>query len=296
MKNLHGYFLLPGRIDSPFYYKIIVIRNGYNYISRQVYVYQLPEGVSYNDFDFNKKYIHYICILSFKRPSTDEKNISHQHDLHDHFSVSQAKHFISNLPPAPDIDIPTWIKLANQPDYGIEEEAHSIELRKFDNSSYNANKPVSERSQIHYLRHRPDIAIDSLRKDGKIDHNLHVAALIYISDRNSLPTIVNLHDDNYALRQVASIDHSFVLHKPDVRVDVDWLVMETFSSAAKDHRGLFQGRIYDHDNELVASFMQDGILKTAGLDKLPKEKERYEWLIENTKKAQDEERKKESKI
>lgn len=87
--------------------------------------------------------------------------------------------------------------------------------------------------------------------------------MLYISDRNSLFTVSNLHDREAYLKQVASIDHAFVMHKMDARVDFDWMIMEAYTSASGDGRGLYQGHIYDHDSKLVCSFMQDGVLSVA---------------------------------
>lgn len=81
-----------------------------------------------------------------------------------------------------------------------------------------------------------------------------------MSDRNSLFTVANLQDRDVTLKQIASIDHSFVVHKLDARVDADWLAMEAFTGASSDGRGLYQGHIYDARDELVCSFMQDGVL------------------------------------
>lgn len=90
--------------------------------------------------------------------------------------------------------------------------------------------------------------------------NHYRAGFLYVSDRNSLFTISNLHDRDVTFRQIASIDHSFVMHDLSARIDVDWMIMESYSSASGDGRGLYQGHIYNHDAKLVCSFMQDGVL------------------------------------
>lgn len=50
------------------------------------------------------------------------------------------------------------------------------------------------------------------------------------------------------------------MHDLSARVDIDWMIMESYTSASGDGRGLYQGHIYNHDAKLVCSFMQDGVL------------------------------------
>lgn len=284
--NLHGYFLLPGQQNQPFYYKVSVIRNGNNYKTRQVHVYQVPDGMEIDETilenNNNNKYLCYVAIMSFKRPSREPSHLTHQRQLPHHFSVGHKKSAIPNLANAPDSDIPVWIKLTNQDDYTIEEEKHPIDVRKLNMKAYHENIPVTERTQIHYFKHHQPLRDDPMEEN---DQNLHVAALIYISDRNSLFTIANVHDRKFSLAQVASIDHAFVLHRLDVvpRVDLDWMAMETFSSAAEDNRGLYQGHIYDHANRLLCSFMQDGVFKAYDAVSLEKEEGYYKECIEKEK-------------
>lgn len=286
--NLHGYFLLPGKQKQPFYYKVSVIRNGNSYITRQVYVYQTPKILAEGEkFMFQRNELCYVAIMSFKRPSREDALLKHQHELPAQFAVERNRKLIPSIPLAPDIDTPTWIRLTEEKEYDVEEEIHPIELRKLNVKAYNADKPITRRRQIQYLKHHDKLLdFDDTKGNTFFNQNLHVAALLYVSDRNSLFTIPNMHDQIFTLRNVASIDHAFVLHKLDVQVDLDWMVMETFSSAAYDNRGLYQGHIYDSKNQMVCSFMQDGILKAYDSSHVPKEQMYYQMCINKTMEKQ----------
>lgn len=163
---MHGYFLLPGQQNSPFYYKVSVIRNGNTYMTRQVHVYQIPKGANLNTFKLTKEYMCYVAILSFKRRDKSKFPLFHQRDLSSHFSLSANRDKLSDLKLAPDVDIPMWIKMVE--DNKIEdyvEEIHPVEVRKMDNSKHNEGKEIWERSQIHFFKSHDELPEDP---------NLHV--------------------------------------------------------------------------------------------------------------------------
>lgn len=254
--NIHGYFILPGKQDVPFTYKIENIRNGRSYSVRHIRVYQPdPEKVpSIDDFDFGSEYLCFIGICSFKRPETS--TLDHQRPLNDKLKLENLGENIHQLQLAPDIDIPSWETWASDPENSYVQEEHPIEVRKLKMREYNKDKlRVSDRRQVHYLKSH-----DRLPND----FNLHIAALLYASDRNSLFTVVNLqNDEGLVINRIASIDHTFVMHNLDTRVDEGWLTMETHSDRSFDGRGLYNGRIFDENHRLVCSFMQDGVVRLA---------------------------------
>lgn len=244
--NTHGLFLLPGKNSVPFIYLVESLRTGKSYSTRCIKVYQI-EKHEVEAFRFDDKYLCFISIGSYKAP---ELNAALKHQLNLDPQLNLSHDDIEKLPWAPDVDTPMWIKYAEQ--NNLQPEVHPIEARKMDTSEYNKNRKVSDRRIMNFFKsHHPLSA----------DPNLHIAALLYMSDRNSLFTIVNVMDEEFMIKQIASIDHSFVCHNLDPRVDLDWLAMETYTTRAFDNRGLYQGRIYDSNNRLICSFMQDGVLR-----------------------------------
>lgn len=242
--NTHGYFILPGKSHVPFVYVVTRIRDGRSYMTREVRVYQFePE----EQIALNHKRLCFVAICSFKLP--EQSSLDFQKPLETEFAKTMAE--IDHVPKAPDVDTPMWIKWAES--IGAGPETHPVELRKLDTTKFNKERALTDRRIIHYFKSH-----DPLPEN---DVNLHIAALLYTSDRNSLFTILNIQDQDHWIRQIASIDHAFVCHDLNPRVDGDWLTMETLSDRAFDNRGLYTGRMYDSKGKLVCSFMQDGVVR-----------------------------------
>jgi acyl-CoA thioesterase-2 len=93
------------------------------------------------------------------------------------------------------------------------------------------------------------------------DPCLHRAILAYASDLFLLPTASRPHGLSY-LRgelQEASLDHAIWFHD-SFRAD-EWLLFATHSSWADNGRALISGRVYRRDGKLVASLMQEGMIR-----------------------------------
>lgn len=106
-----------------------------------------------------------MAITSFKNIDKNPEQLSHQRDLSPHFSLHAKRSEIEKMELAPDVDLPIWTKMINTVGAEFKSEYHPIEVRKFDNSEYNRNKKINERSQIHYFK-----SLDSISKDP----NIHV--------------------------------------------------------------------------------------------------------------------------
>ena len=59
--------------------------------------------------------------------------------------------------------------------------------------------------------------------------------------------------------QVASLDHAMWMHRP-FRVD-EWLLYVVDSPSASNARGYTRGMIYSEGGDLVASTMQEGLIR-----------------------------------
>ncbi|ODQ63106.1 Thioesterase/thiol ester dehydrase-isomerase [Nadsonia fulvescens var. elongata DSM 6958] len=229
----------------------------------------------------------FIGVCSFKRPLRDDdpkvKSLVHQPQYlepqylaasldgiktQDGFRVNHEM-----LPLAPDSDSIEWTSKVDKliEDGHYAEPIHPIELRKLNLDEYNADvNETSNRRVVHYLKSL--IPLSKTAATGKTtystdDINLQVAALIYTSDRNSMFTVLNAHSfdrEEYRIGRIASISHNFVLHNMTKLPLVDsehWSMMESWTDATGDGRGLYNGRVYDKDGVLTCSFMQDGVME-----------------------------------
>ena len=59
--------------------------------------------------------------------------------------------------------------------------------------------------------------------------------------------------------QVASLDHAMYFHRP-FRMD-DWLLYAIDSPSASGARGLARGQFFTEDGTLVASTVQEGLMR-----------------------------------
>ncbi len=93
------------------------------------------------------------------------------------------------------------------------------------------------------------------------DVRLNMALLAYQSDEALLGTARMPHRGSFerANMQVASLDHCLWFHHP-VNVN-DWLLYSLESPAAAAARGYTRGTIHSADGKLVASCMQEGLIR-----------------------------------
>ena len=93
------------------------------------------------------------------------------------------------------------------------------------------------------------------------DPRLHMALRAYQSDEALLGTARMPHRGQYDRErmQVASLDHSIWFHA-EVNVN-DWLLYSLDSPAAEGARGYTRGSVYGESGQLVASCMQEGLIR-----------------------------------
>lgn len=102
-----------------------------------------------------------------------------------------------------------------------------------------------------------------LKTDGAMpdDPVLHAAAMVYSSDTTVLDSIITTHGLSWGFDRIfaVTINHSVWFHRP-VRFD-DWILYSTSSPVAAESRGLGTGHFFDRSGLLVATVVQEGIVK-----------------------------------
>ncbi|MEM7678353.1 MAG: acyl-CoA thioesterase II, partial [Myxococcota bacterium] len=91
--------------------------------------------------------------------------------------------------------------------------------------------------------------------------SIHQYLLAYASDFHFLVTAMQPHGVTWVTPgiQVASIDHAMWFHRP-FRFD-DWMLYDIEGPSAQNARGLSHGRWFCRDGRLVASTMQEGLMR-----------------------------------
>jgi acyl-CoA thioesterase-2 len=93
------------------------------------------------------------------------------------------------------------------------------------------------------------------------DHAVHQYLLAYASDFHFLATAMQPHAVSWLTpgMQVASLDHAMWFHRP-FRMD-EWLLYVVDSPSASGARGLARGQVFTQQGVLVASTMQEGLMR-----------------------------------
>ncbi len=102
-----------------------------------------------------------------------------------------------------------------------------------------------------------------IRANGKLpdDPGMHKYLLAYASDFQFLTCSLYPHGAaNFQTpMQIASLDHAMWFHRP-FRMD-DWLLHCVESTTASGARALVRGQVFSQSGELVASTMQEGLIR-----------------------------------
>lgn len=225
--SFHSYFLRAGNTEQPIVYDVERIRDGRTLSTRSIKAIQ------------NGKAIFYMAA-SFKAV---EKGFEHQDTMPE---VPAPEDLISEQEMAllhTDM-IPVFIRdklVGDKP----------IEMR-----------PVSFVDPIEPVKEAPKRYV-WFRANGRMpdDLRIHRYLLAYASDFNFLPTALQPHGVSF-LRpdmQVVTVDHSMWFHH-DFRLD-EWLLYSVDSSVASDGRRLVKGQFFTREGKLVASTIQEGLIR-----------------------------------
>lgn len=102
-----------------------------------------------------------------------------------------------------------------------------------------------------------------MKAQGQIpdEPSLHAAALAYASDTTVLDSIITTHGLSWGFDRIFAVttNHSVWFHRP-VRFD-EWVLYSTTSPVAADSRGLGTGHFFDQSGQLLATVVQEGIVK-----------------------------------
>lgn len=225
--SLHSYFLRPGDAQKPVVYEVENIRDGKSFNTRRVKAIQ------------NGKVIFYLTA-SFQLTET---GFDHQ-------------------PKMPEVEGPENLKSFE--DFVFDHQEHIPENIR---GKFLAEKPIELRPVEQYNWLAPEAMPAKchmwIKTNGAMpdDLRIHTYMLAYTSDFHFLPTALFAHgithwQPNF---QIATIDHAMWFHRP-FRMD-EWLLYVMDSPTAIGGRGLVKGQIFNQAGDLVASTMQEGVIR-----------------------------------
>jgi acyl-CoA thioesterase-2 len=227
--SLHAYFLRPGDPGAPILYQVDTIRDGRSFTTRRVVGTQRGEAVFHLSASFH----------------IAEKGVSHQ--------VPQL------VAPAPE-ELPSAEEsLANADERTLAWFARIRDRLPLDwRFPEELPRLASVRGELRPPRQRVWVRSAQPLSDDPL---VHVCGATYASDMFLLSSALPPHgvviDDPGS--QVASLDHAVWFHAP-FRAD-DWLLYEQEGTWAGGARALCRGSLFDRHGTLVASVVQEGLIR-----------------------------------
>jgi len=224
--SFHAYFLRAGDPKIPILYEVARARDGASFTSRRVIAIQHGKQI------FNMS-------ASFQVP---EKGLEHQFDM-------------PRVPP---------------PEQLMDE--HEARKKWMENAPDEAKawmskpRPIEMRPVIldDWMNRKPREPFDNvwIRATGPVTDNVIVqqSIMAYASDMSLLDTALLPHGRSWQSPiQMASLDHAMWFHHP-FKMD-DWLLYAQDSPSASGARGFNRGALYTRDGNLVASVVQEGLMR-----------------------------------
>ena len=221
--SLHAYFLRAGDPQVPVLYEVERLRDGGSFTTRRV------AAIQHGKVIFNMS-------ASFQVP---EEGLDH-------------------AVPMPDVPAPDSLATMRErvAEAGIEtapwfDRPRPIDIRHVDWPGADGIRSTEPHQNVWF------------RADGRLpdDPILHTIVLTYASDMTLLDTATRPHGRNWfdPSMFMASLDHAMWFHRP-FRADA-WLLYAQDSPNATGGRGLSRGLVFTEDGTLVATVMQEGLIR-----------------------------------
>ncbi len=234
--SLHGYFLRPGDAKKPIVFTVDPIRDGRSFTTRRVVAIQDGQAIFSlsASFQIEEPGFEHQAAAMPEVPGPDEL-VSEQ---------ELGRRYLEKLPEAARAAIPEAMQervVADRP----------IEIR-----------PVAPLDPVSPEVRGPTRQV-WFRTSGALpdQRSIHCYLLAYASDFHLLGSALQPHGVSWLTPgvQVASLDHAMWFHRP-FRFD-DWLLYDIDAPSAQGARGLAHGRWFTRDGVLVASTMQEGLIR-----------------------------------
>lgn len=223
--SLHGYFILGGDINRPIIYDVDRIRDGNSFTTRRVVAIQHGRAIFNMSASFHGEeggFDHHIEMPEVTPPESLEDDTE---------AFKKIRHQLPEKAQA-------WLDIPRP-----------IEFRSVEH-------PIMSKMQKGHGQHI------WFRAKGQVPNaqHWHRTILAYASDYNLLSTALRPHAITFLqLKLAASLDHAMWFHR-DFSVN-DWLLYALDSPSASGARGFTRGNIFDRKGRLVASVVQEGLIR-----------------------------------
>ncbi len=223
--SMHAYFLRPGDPKVPILYEVDRIRDGRSFSTRRVVAIQHGRAI----FNLAASFHIHEEGLDFQMPAP---NVVGPDGLPDRTELLRAN--AERLSPGALIERPIELRYVTEPPFFVD-------------------------------RPQPPHQMVWFRANGTLpdDPLIHTIVLTYASDLTLLDTALTPHPIGSWRPEVqpASLDHAMWFHRA-FRAD-EWLLYHQDTPSTSGARGLTRGLVYTHHGDLVASVVQEGLIRIA---------------------------------
>jgi acyl-CoA thioesterase-2 len=225
--SLHSYFLRAGDAEAPIVYYVERNRDGRSFKSRRVVAIQHGRPI-------------FTLAASFQ---LEQEGVDHQFEM-------------------PDVPMPEELSSESDIPEDRLDQVTPLLRRWFTRTGPFDFRPTQHRDVFNP---EPQAPVSNIwfRLNQKIDatDGMHRALMAYASDFHLVGTATLPHGISFIKDKLlmASLDHGMWFHRP-ARVD-DWLLYSCDSPSSSGGRGLARGLIYDRNGGLVASTIQEGMIR-----------------------------------
>lgn len=231
--SLHAYFLRAGDAEAPIVYDVERARDGGSFNTRRIVAIQHGRPIFNMSVSFQIQEEGCDHQLDMPEDIPAPEDVESEVDLMERFRDRLPQHFLDTL-------------IHQRP----------IEIRPIEPDDPMAPEPMAP-FRNSWMRARGPLPDD----DG-----VHRALLAYASDFRLLATALLPHGRSIFQErtQMASLDHAMWFHRP-FRMD-EWLLYHMDSPSASNARGFTRGHIFSRDGDLVASVVQEGLIRPTDED------------------------------
>lgn len=228
--SLHCYFILPGDPSAPIVYQVERVRDGASFSTRRCAAVQHGKTI-------------FVLSASFQ---VEEPGLDHSRPMPD-VPAPESLPGLEALLGTFGRKIPEGVRKYFERERPI--ELRPVDMGRFAPENYGKPRPAVQRIWMRAAGPLPD------------DPLIHQAVLAYLSDMTLLDTALITHGRTVfdGSLQVASLDHALWFHRP-FRAD-EWMLYDQESPNASGARGLCRGSLYTRDGALVATVMQEGLIR-----------------------------------
>ncbi len=224
--SLHAYFLRPGSPSQPIIYQVDRTRDGLSFTTRRVVAVQNGKPI-------------FTMSASFQSP---EAGVDHAVPMPDVPGPDELAGYAERIAPIKE-RMAVWGRIPRP-----------FDIRYVDDPPW-VSRLAGPQPQA---RNRMWFRTDGVLPD---DDLLHVCILAYLSDLTLLYSVLSTHalSAEFDRLQLASLDHAMWFHRP-FRVD-DWVLYDVSSPSASGARGLGMGQIFAQDGRMLATVVQEGLVR-----------------------------------